>query len=435
MPAAQPAAWSDACSPLPPPSGTIIDVAPDQAGDLPGIVAAAETGATIQLAAGTYPLTAAIWFATSGVTMRSATGDRDSVTLDGGGTVGEPIAIAASDVTIADLTVTRAYWHNVHVAGGGADTDNVLLHNLHVVDAREQQVKVNPNNGYFTDYGELRCSLVEITDTGRPLIADGCYTGGIDAHQSRGWKVHHNVFSGIWCPVGLPDHAVHFWTGSRDTVVEANLFLNPARAIGFGLDADTWRIYPDDPCPGAARIGHIGGVIRNNFIVVNDDRVYQSQDGFDTGIGLEHACGSASVVHNSVASTQAPRSSSIEWRFPETNAVVKNNLTTSRQIGRDGGGADTAGNVENTSLDHFVSVAAGDLHLVPELAADAVKQGAPLPVGLCDTDYDGHLRTPPFDIGADEVAAFGLVPSDRLRPIQSGLVVSLRYWHDVTRPE
>jgi hypothetical protein len=319
--------------------------------------------------------------------------------------VGEPIAIAASDVTIADLTVTRAYWHNVHVAGGGADTDNVLLHNLHVVDAREQQVKVNPNNGYFTDYGELRCSLVEITDTGRPLIADGCYTGGIDAHQSRGWKVHHNVFSGIWCPVGLPDHAVHFWTGSRDTVVEANLFLNPARAIGFGLDADTWRIYPDDPCPGAARIGHIGGVIRNNFIVVNDDRVYQSQDGFDTGIGLEHACGSASVVHNSVASTQAPRSSSIEWRFPETNAVVKNNLTTSRQIGRDGGGADTAGNVENTSLDHFVSVAAGDLHLVPELAADAVKLGAPLPVGLCDTDYDGHLRTPPFDIGADEVAA------------------------------
>lgn len=36
---------------------------------------------------------------------------------------------------------------------------------------------------------------------------------------------------------GAPEHGIHFWTGSRGTLVERNLLKNNARAIGFGLVA------------------------------------------------------------------------------------------------------------------------------------------------------------------------------------------------------
>lgn len=414
-----------ACAALPPPTGTIIDVGPAQAGDLPGIVAGAASGTTIRLADGVYNLSADLWFTTPSLTLRSGSSNRDAVVLDGGYGIGEPIAIVASNVTIADLTVEHAYWHNIHIAGGSADTDHVLIHNVHVLDAQEQQVKVNPNNGHFTDFGELRCSRIEITDSGRPLISNNCYTGGIDAHQSQGWKVDYNVFSGIWCPSGLPDHSIHFWTGSRDTLIDSNVILNPARAIGLGLDADAWRIYPDNPCPGAAKIGHIGGLVRNNFIAVTDDRVYASTDGFDTGIGMEHACGGPVVVHNSVSSTQAPRSSSIEWRFPETDAVVKNNIATASMIGRDGGSAVTTANLESAGLDHFVDAAAGDLHLAAT-ATDAIKHGVVLPPGVCDFDIDGDARTAPPDIGADERVQTVTIPPGAYNPVVPHRVLDTR---------
>ena len=50
---------------------------------LRSIVGAAQTGDTIRLADGTYVLPQALLFRTPGVTFRSASGNRDSVILDG----------------------------------------------------------------------------------------------------------------------------------------------------------------------------------------------------------------------------------------------------------------------------------------------------------------------------------------------------------------
>ena len=58
------------CSPLPPPSGTVIDVTPAQAGSLGSIIASARTGDTIRLADGTYVLSQILVFRTPGVTLR-----------------------------------------------------------------------------------------------------------------------------------------------------------------------------------------------------------------------------------------------------------------------------------------------------------------------------------------------------------------------------
>ena len=91
-------------------------------------------------------------------------------------------------------------------------------------------------------------------------------------------------------------------------------------------------------------IGHYGGAITNNFVVANDARLFASGAGFDTGIGLEQSC-ETTVVHNTVVSTHRPRSSSIEWRFANTTALVANNLVTHALLPRDGARASLAGNV------------------------------------------------------------------------------------------
>ncbi len=94
------------CPPLPPPSGTTVNVSSEQ--QLWNAVNSASPGMTILIADGAYNLAAQgyyLWIDTPGVTLRSASGDRENVILDDNYQGSETITIAASDVTIADLTV------------------------------------------------------------------------------------------------------------------------------------------------------------------------------------------------------------------------------------------------------------------------------------------------------------------------------------------
>jgi hypothetical protein len=124
------------CAPLPAPSGTIVDVTPAQANELATIVQNAAEGTTIRLADGVYKMTVSgesarrLQFETKGVTMRSASGKRDSVVIDAEYQTNEPIVILASNVTIAHLTVTHAIDHpilklTVRESAGGTTTSNL----------------------------------------------------------------------------------------------------------------------------------------------------------------------------------------------------------------------------------------------------------------------------------------------------------------------
>jgi hypothetical protein len=397
-------ARADLCPALPPPAGNVIDVSPAQAGQLAGIVAAAQTGDTIRLADGTYVLDGdLLLFATPGVTLRSASGNPDAVVLDGGYQGGNLVAIVASNVTLADLTLRRSWYHLVHVTPSSSHVTGTLLHNLRAVDPGEQAIKINANGAQtlFADGGVIRCSRIELTDAGRPHIRNGCYTGGIDAHRARGWHVHDNTVAGFWCASGLSEHGIHFWTGSRDTLVERNRVGNCARGIGFGLGQGTsGRAYPDAPCGAAANVGHYGGSVRNNFVFANDDRLFdEGAGGFDLGIGLEEACGTQ-VLHNTVVSTRAPFSS-IEGRFARTTATVTNNLVSHNVRARDGATLTLAGNLQDAPAALFVDAPAGDLHLLGGALA-AIDQGAAVPAGLADHDVDGERREAARDVGADE---------------------------------
>jgi hypothetical protein len=398
------------CAPLPAPSGIVVDVTPSQVASLQSILDAAQPGHTIQLADGVYSLPQTLVLRKAGVTLRSKSGNRLGVVLDGRYAIGDVLLLLKSNITVADLTLTRSYWHLVHVAPDGGSTTGTLLHNIRGVDGGEQFVKVNPANGQYADNGVLRCSLLEMTDTGRAFVRNNCYTGGVDIHQARGWQIYANVLGGFWCASGLSEHAIHAWTGSRDTLVDRNVIINSARGIGFGLGSSTnGRTYGDGACGGATYVGHFGGSITNNFVVANDSRLFASAEGFDTGIGLEQSC-ETNVLHNTVASTAVPRSSSIEWRFANTVAVVANNLVTHSLLPRDGARATLAGNIANAALSSFVDVANADLHLLPA-ATTAIDKAVPLANPLL-LDIDAERRGSAADVGADEYHAaaptFGL---------------------------
>jgi hypothetical protein len=277
------------------------------------------------------------------------------------------------------------------------------LYGLRLIDGGEQFVKVNPNGErtLFVDDGRVECSYFKLTEAGRPHIESlggtSCYTGGIDVHGARGWVIRQNRFEDIYCPGGpVAEHAIHVWTGSRDTLIEDNTVINCARGIGLGLvESGASRVYPDNPYPGAGYIGHFGGLVRNNV-------VFGDVPAFDTGIELDQARG-AKVLHNTVfAGPHATAHfSSIDYRFANTMVELRNNLVQYRITGRDGGQATLANNKEGAPAAYFKDPASGDLHLTTA-ATDAIDKGVALPEAGLDIDGDPHTAGPAPDLGADE---------------------------------
>lgn len=393
------------CPPLDPPEGDTITIGPGD--DFAATIAGAATGTTILLEDGTYDLGGAsyIVFQTPGVTLRSAGGDAEAVVLDGGYQIGSLLNVAADDITIAEITLQRPMWHPIHVTGGadGTNTENTMIYGVRIFDPGQQAIKINASSGgQYADDGTVACSSIVMTAAGRENVTD-CYTGGIDAHSAWGWQVHDNYFEGFWCEQGLSEHAVHFWSGGRDTVVERNVIVDCARGVGFGLGANgngNSRPYDDDPCPGADFVGHYDGIIRNNAILGSDPAMFASQSGFDSGVALEQACG-AIVAHNTVVATSPPFVS-MEYRFANTSATISNNLVTHAIVERDGGQAALEGNMEGVDLSHFADVGGGDLHLSP--GSTAIDAGVPLADGVAAEDIDGDERDATPDVGADEQA-------------------------------
>jgi hypothetical protein len=322
--------------------------------------------------------------------------------LDGGAyQSGNVLAVEASHVTIADVTLRRANFHLIHVRGGG---DHVRLHNLHLVDGREQLIKVNPSaTGAQNDHGVLACSLLELTAAGRahieahPTPGFDCYTGGLNVHQARGWVVRDNTFRAIYCPrKGLALSAIHFWRTSRDTVVERNRIVNCARGIGFGLGVDrTRRNYADLPADATLDRGvqHLGGIIRNNVIWSDIG------NRFDTGITLEQARG-ARVLHNTVYANAG--FSAIDARFPLSDPIIRGNLANLRITGRHGARPVIDDNVVNASASFFVDPAVGNLRLAGQAAFRLRSERSPSPHAV--DDFDGHRRGPRASLGAFEAA-------------------------------
>jgi hypothetical protein len=387
---------------------------------LSSIVGSAQSGDTIVLADGIYDLGGqSLILATSGVTLRGESRDSAAVRLESGRTTAEIVVVAASDVTIAHMTLVEASDHAIHVypwPGSSGDVTGLLVYDVTIIDSGQQGLKINADGDPPTrhiDDGEVACSTFTMTRDGAAYAETHtagftCYTGGIDAHAARNWLVRDNRFDGWYCDAGLAEHAIHFWKGCRDIVVLRNVIHDSARGIGFGLGNGTpGRVYPDQDaiCPGVSYPGTIGGAIVGNVIVASDANLFASGAGFDTGIGAELACGGLVIAHNTIFSHDTA-GSGIEWRFGGTDVEILDNLSSHRLWERTDQGDPTErveANLIDVTANLFVDAAANDFHLAPT-AAGAIDMA--VPASLDDQpDWDGDPRGASPDIGADELAA------------------------------
>ncbi|QFR38967.1 hypothetical protein A9Q91_01905 [Candidatus Gracilibacteria bacterium 28_42_T64] len=398
---------NNVCLPLAAPSqsDTIINVVPSQALQLRDIIMGAQSDTTIYLADGTYNVGSnfRLEFTNPRVTVRSLSGNRDAVIVDGGynqSGAAEIFYVNIPNITIADITIQKAYYHPIHVTGNG---DNANIYNVKIIDGAEQFIKINPEGTNYPDNGRISCSYFELTDAGSTHTRNGCYTGGIDAHSAQGWFVKNNTFKDIYCRdnSGIAEHAVHFWSQSRDTHVEGNLMINNARGIGFGLGATPTtgiRYYADQPLLGTslteADVQHIGGVIQNN-IVYGDNGSY-----FDTGIGVEKAHNPK--IYNNTVYTNNNGSLPLDARFTSTTAEFINNIYYPNYFSiRDGATVNASNNISVGST-AFVDIANLDFNLVT--ASAPINAG--IDVGISN-DFIGFIRDAQPDIGALEFNSGG----------------------------
>lgn len=398
------------CPTLAAPTGATVTVSLGES--IGAAVNAAAAGTTVLVEDGTYDVSNdPIWINKPGVSLRSASGNRGAVILDDGYTdngSGGVVNVRADDVTVGEISIRRSRFHAIHVSGGdGAPTSRTRIYDVSITDPGEQAIKINTSGaGHHSDDGLIACSRIELTRAGEAFVTSQvssnsrCYTGGVDAHEAWGWTVRDNWIEGFWCDGAggeyLSEHAVHFWTGSRDTVVERNRLVNNTRGVGFGLGPGG-RSYDDAPCGDVNNAGHYGGVVRNNFITATDPALFASDNGVQEGVSLSSAC-NATVVHNTLAYSQAVNSA-IEWRFAETSATIENNLATGRLWDR-GATASLKSNLADQATTGFVDLAAHDLHLVA--GAAAIGAGT---ASTTSVDIDGEARDQAApDVGADELA-------------------------------
>ncbi len=356
--------------------------------ELEAAVRAANSGGDkkIYINSGTYALNGAyLRLITAGTTVSGKTSNRAAVVLDGGYQTTEIFQIVASNITIRNLTLKRAVHHPIHVTPNTGNVVGTMIDNVHIIDPGQQAIKINQNGAktYSVNYGTVRKSHLELTNTGRNkvwAINGSCYTGGVDAHHATGWIIADNLIEGFWCQGGLSEHGVHFWSDSQNTVVERNSIINCDRGIGFGLGSS----------------GHIGGTIRNNMIYHNSGHAYS-----DVGIGLENA-GAAEVYNNTIFHEHS-YPNAIEYRFGGTKeGIIYNNLTNKKIVSRDKGKAGLSHNHKTAKSSWFVNPEEGDLHLTGKISG-VVDSGTIISGLTKDFDKEPRPMGSGVDIGADEL--------------------------------
>ena len=393
LPAASRSLWAEAAPErtrrppaLSPPKGPIVRVRTE--GELQAAVRNLVSGRTILIEPGTYRLSSTVRIdsGVKDVTIRGRTDSYDDVVLSGRGMSnpdhqGVPHGIwigNAQRVRIANLTVQDVYYHAIQLDPGfGAQAPHI--YNVRLVDSGEQFIKASLTpDGKAVHDGIVEYSTMEYTSTARSN-----YTNGVDVLGGANWIVRWNVFKNIRAPAGqLAGPAVLMWKGSKDSIVEGNLFINVQYGIALGLDPSR----ADD---------HSGGIVRNNFF-----HRTKHQSG-DVGITINNSP-RAKVLHNTVI-LNGTYPNAIEYRFPATTDVeIRYNLTDAVVQLRDGASGTISQNVTNAEPAWF-SVA-GDLHLA-KTASAAIDRANPH--SDVQTDYDGEARPAGAapDIGADEVSS------------------------------
>jgi len=323
------------------------------------------------------------------IIIRSVSGNRDEVFVRGssggyGSDVESCFSVAASNVTIADITIGYCMYHGIQAWGHEPyNAAGLYVHNCHFINCNEQHIKgtSSTNDPIGITDGIIENCTFEFTNN----FAYQSYTGGLDIHKGINWIVRDNLFKNIRSPSGdAAEHAIHFWKAApvaQNVVCERNIIINCDRGIGFGL--------------GGAADGFTGpGTIKNNFVYNDGNGNFD-----DVGVGLESAT-NVNVYNNTVFLESYW--AAIEYRFSGTSGGnIMNNLVNKQIAARNGGSATVSNNFTSAQSTFFVDCPAGDLHLV-DTAAQAVDTGLEITEVKFDIDGDPRPYNVVTDIGADE---------------------------------
>ena len=286
---------------------------------------------------GTYQLDNTLNVAGSHITLRSQSGNPKTVVLLGKGMqptkgVNNIIRVSGSHFILDGITLAESGNHLVQIAGE-QNADYPTLRNCILKDAYEQLVKVsyNQNTGIASDFGRIEnCHFSYSAGIGPQY-----YIGGIDVHGGQDWIVTDNTFVGIASPgKKVAEHAIHFWTGTKNITIESNTIVNCDRGIGFGM--------PNRP--------NFGGTINQNLIIHGD----RDHPNADTGIALEESRGTQ--VTNNRIYFKHDYPNAIEYRFKQTkNVYIANNWVNKGIVSRNGGQAELRDNRAITHLKDLLS--------------------------------------------------------------------------------
>ncbi len=382
--------WFPKAPALPRPTEEVIEVSDSQ--QLQRAVRESQPGQTILLADGLYRLSSRLNVRTDGASIRSASGNREKVILDGTSVAGgELVEINARDVTLANLTLQNVRWNAVKI-GGRAPTEQVTIYNCVLHNIWQRGIKAS-----HVQQEELRTRGCRVqfclfyNDHPKRYADDpadthknfrGNYIGGIDVKDTIGWTISDNAFVSIQGRSREGRGAVYISERGSDCVIERNLFVNCDIAVALG-----------NPSLPFSPIHAVDCVVRNNFLA----------NCPETGILACHTK-NCQILHNTIHDPDNKYGRLIFIQLTNDHLVVANNLLSGPEINKNlntSSNVKLSGNVVRPDLTHaFVEAAAGNLHLEnpPVGIVDAATR---LPLVSHDIDNQPRLNRP--DVGADEM--------------------------------
>lgn len=335
---------------------------------------------TILVADGHYHLPRYTAITADHVTLRSASGDRDAVILDGARSRhNELIGIThASHVTIADLTIQNVIANAIKI-NNDTPVHHVTIRNCVIRNVWQRGVKSVRSPELKTRNGLIEHCLF-VNDRPKTFADDpsdtadtfnGDYVGAIDLMDAVGWTIRDNEFRNIQGRTRTGRGAIFVWFESRDCVIERNVIVDCDQGVALGNAHIT-----DDAAYHAA-----GFVVRNNFITrapMNPVFIAHSR--------------ATTVLHNTIDDPENARGRSVRVFANNDGLRLFSNLINGRPVREEQVEGEIAifDNAVGTAFAQwFADPAAGDLRLARD-AMDrlpAVRRSAEAP-----EDIDGTQR-------------------------------------------
>jgi lysophospholipase L1-like esterase len=380
--------WFPKAPPLPPPTGEVIRVK-----NVDELFAAAEKvkpGGTILLADGHYFMPRYFEIKTDHVTLRSESGNRERVILDGAQSRhGELVGLRhCAGVTIADLTIQNIQWNGFKI-NSDSNVQRVTIYNCVIHNIWQRGVKgvkvppdvPRPQNcriQYCLFYND-RAKRFEDDPADTPQNFGGNYVGGIDVMFAKNWVISDNVFIGIQGRTRGARGAVFLWHDTQDCIVERNVIIDCDTGIALG---NSHR--PPDVTIHCTRV-----VVRNNFVTRAPEN----------GIVADYTK-DCKILHNTIHDPGNRLERLIRLVHDNDGLLVANNLLSGPKMRHESeSNIEFRNNLEGDFTSFLVDPLRGNLRLTAKATA-AMDKAAPL--AEVTEDIDRRPRGNKPDVGAHE---------------------------------